>query len=110
MYPQTLNSELIGAECRKILYSHIINSKNVLHFESSTNPTCSKLCKETTIGNKIVETLYSNRVTTEDKKSTPLPHPVHSKLGCLLFSTGSLNSYTTLHGRYGGGKALLSPF
>ena len=32
--------------------------------------------------------------------------PLHSKLGCLLFSTGSSNSRTTLHGGDGGGKAL----
>ena len=60
--------------------------------------------------NKIVETLYSNRVTSENKKSTPLPDPFHSKLGCLLFFTGSLNNGATLHGRDRGGKALLSPF
>ena len=40
---------------------------------------------------------------------TPPPH-LHSKLGCLLFSTGSSNSGTTLHGGDGGGKALLTPF
>ena len=37
----------------------------------------------TTIGGKLVETLYSNRVTSENKRNyTP---PLHSKLGCLLF-------------------------
>ena len=41
---------------------------------------------------------------------TPPPPPLHSKLGCLLFSTGSSNSGTTLHGGDGGGKALLTPF
>ena len=42
-----------------------------------------------TIGDKIVETLYSNKVTSEDKRiSTLLPCPIHSKLGCLLFSIG----------------------
>ena len=40
------------------------------------------------------------------KQSTPLPPPLLSKLGCLLFSTGSRNSGTTLHGdgRGGGGN------
>ena len=60
----------------------------------------------TTIGDKLVETLYSNRVTSHKKETTPL----HSKLGCLLFSTGSSNSGTTLHGGDGEEKALLYPF
>ena len=44
-----------------------------------------------TIGDKIVETLYGNRVNRDQrtKESAPLPCPVHSKLGCLLFSIGS---------------------
>ena len=62
----------------------------------------------TTIGDKLVETLYSNRVTSENKINyTP---PLHSKLECLLFSTGSSNSGTTLQGGDGEGKALLYPF
>ena len=32
------------------------------------------------------------------KKPHPCPSPLHSKLGCLLISTGSSNSITTLHG------------
>ena len=61
-----------------------------------------------TIGDKIVETLYSNRVTSENKRiHTP---PLHSRLRCLLFSIGSSNSGTTLYGGDGGGKALFSPF
>ena len=62
----------------------------------------------TTIGDKLVETLYSNRVTSENKINyTP---PLHSKLGRLLFSTGNFNSGTTLHGGDWEGKALLYPF
>ena len=62
----------------------------------------------TTIGDKLVETLYLNRVTSENKRNyTP---PLHSKLGRLLFSTGSFNSGTTLHGGDWEGKALLYPF
>jgi len=34
----------------------------------------------------------------------------HSKLGCLLFSTGSSNSSTPLVGGDGEGKALFFPF
>ena len=61
-----------------------------------------------TIGDKIVEALYSNRVTSEDKRiHTP---PLHSRLRCLLFSIGSSNSGTTLYGGDRGGKALFSPF
>ena len=51
-----------------------------------------------TFSDKIAETLYSNRVT------------LHSKLGCLLFSIGSSNIGTTLHGGDGGVKAIFPPF
>ena len=54
-----------------------------------------------TIADKIVETLYSNRVTSENERiHTPA---LHSKLGCLLFSKGSSNSGTTLYEGDGGG-------
>lgn len=60
-----------------------------------------------TIGDKIVETMSVNKTI-----HTPLPS--HSKLGWLLFSTGSLNSGTTLHGRGGGRwyrrESFISPF
>ena len=48
----------------------------------------------------------------EQKKPNPflLSPPLHSKLGCLLFSVGSLNRGTTLCGSDGRGKALCSPF
>ena len=64
---------------------------------------------EATIGDKIVETLYSNRVTTDNKRMhthSPLPTLLHSNLWCLLFSRGSSNSSTTLHEGDGGVKAL----
>ena len=64
-----------------------------------------------TIGDKVVETLYSNRVTSENKRiCAPNPVPLHSKLGCLLFSIGSSNIGTTLHGEDGGRKAIFPPF
>jgi len=63
-----------------------------------------------TIGDKIVETLYSNRVTSENKRINTPPPPLHSKLGCLLFSISSSNSGTTLHGGDGGEEALFFPF
>ena len=52
-----------------------------------------------TITDKIVETLSSNGVTSENKTihTPPPPPPLHSKLGCLLFPTGSLNSSTTTY-------------
>ena len=34
----------------------------------------------------------------EEQKIHALPSPLQSKLGCLLFCTGFLNSGTTLHG------------
>ena len=48
----------------------------------------------------------------EQKKPNPFPlsPPLHSKLGCLLFSVGSLNRGTTLCGSDGRGKALCFPF
>ena len=52
-----------------------------------------------TIGDNIVETMSVN-------KTIHSPSPLSFKvvlLGCLLFSTGSLNSSTTLHGGGGGG-------
>ena len=68
-------------------------------------------CIGPALGEKIVQTLYSNRVTSENKRDHTPPPPIHLKLGCLLFSIGSSNSGTTL--RWwgdGGGKALFSPF
>ena len=68
------------------------------------------------IGNKTFETVYSNSVTSENKTIHPPPSPLPPPLssiqswGILLFSTGSLNSSTTLHGGDGGGKALFPPF
>ena len=71
---------------------------------------------KSTTDDKIVETLYSNGVTSGNKRIhtallSPLPRPLppplalRSKLGCLLFSIGSLNIGATLHGGDGGGKA-----
>ena len=40
----------------------------------------------------------------------PLPCPLHSKLGCLLFPLGSSNIGTTLHGGDGGGKGMFPAF
>ena len=67
---------------------------------------------ETTIGDKIFKTLFSNGITSENKiiHIAPPPPPIHSKLGCLLFSTGGSNSGTPLNGGGGGGKALFCPF
>ena len=64
-----------------------------------------------TIGDKIVDTLYTNRVTSENKRirAPPLPPP-HSKFGCSLFSIGTSNISTTLHWGDGGGKARFPPF
>ena len=53
-----------------------------------------------TIGDQIVDTLSLNGVYIASKNKTihTHPSPLHSKLGCLLFSTSSLNTNgTTLH-------------
>ena len=61
--------------------------------------------KQATIGDKIVETLYSNRVTSENKVIYPPSPSPPFKVGEGLFPIGSSNSGTTLHGGDGGGKA-----
>ena len=48
------------------------------------------------------------RMISENKRIYTPPPPLHSKLGFLLFSTGSMNSGTTLHGEDGGGQGLVS--
>ena len=64
-----------------------------------------------TISNKIVETVLSNRVK---KKSNPPPThtppllPPPFKVGCLLISKGPRPACATLQGGYEGEKALFS--
>ena len=68
-----------------------------------------------TISNKIVETVLSNRVK---KKSNPPPPHTHThthpllpppfKVGCLLISKGPRPACATLQGGYEGEKALFS--
>ena len=90
------------------------NQTLVTMFEkiSTTNehPLKSHFCN----CNKIAETLSSSGIhcvyVWKIKQSTPLPSLLHSKFGCLLFSTGSLNSSTTLHEGVGRGEALFSAF
>ena len=65
-------------------------------------------CKQK-IGDKIVEILYSNRVTTGNKRIHTPPLSLHSKIECLLFYIETSNSGTTLHGVDGGGKAFIYP-
>ena len=73
------------------------------HLRRNPHSNC-KCCA--TIGDKIVETLYSNRVTSENKVIyPPSPFPPF-KVGEGLFSIGSSNSGTTLHG---GGKSYIIP-
>ena len=52
----------------------------------------------------------ANRVTSESKRILIPPLPLHSKLGCLLFSLGSSNIGTMLHGGNGGKKSHISSF
>ena len=63
-----------------------------------------------TIRDKIVETLYSNRVTSENKRIRTPPLSPSFKFGCLLFSIASSNIGSTLHGEDGGGKATFPTF
>ena len=52
---------------------------------------------------QIVETLYSNRVTSENKRIHTPPLSPPFKVGRFVISKGSSNSGTTLHGGDGGG-------
>ena len=64
-----------------------------------------------TIGDKIVETLYSNRVTSQNNgiRTPPLSPPF--KVGVFVFfSVGSSNIGRTLRGGDGEGKAKFPPF
>ena len=98
-----LRSLLAGKIWRENVY--VNNEKRHKNgYEKTTLPFDSS---NTIIGDKIVETLYSNRVTSENKRIHTHPCPLHSNLGCLLLSTGRSNSGTTLHGEDKGGKAIL---
>ena len=60
---------------------------------------------------KICWDIVLNREDFKERKtSTPLPCPLHSMLGCLLFSWGSSNSGTTLRGGDGKEKAIFPLF
>ena len=61
----------------------------------------------TTIGNKIVETMYSNRVTSENQKSTPLRPPLNVGGVCCFLQVARIAAQ---HEGEGGGKALFSPY
>ena len=68
-----------------------------------------RICRIATISFKIVETLNSSRVTSENKTIHTPPPPLLERLGC---STGSLNRSTTLHGGRGSWerKSFIFPF
>ena len=77
-----------------------LNSKSVWKLEYLRCNRQQNLC----------ETVYSNSVTSENKTIQPPISFLNSKLGHLFFSTGSLNSSTTMHGGDGGGKGIFFPF
>ena len=57
---------------------------------------------------KIVETLYSNGGTFGEQNNQRPSPPLHSRLGCLQFSTGSSKSGTPFHG--GDGESFIFSF
>ena len=61
---------------------------------------------------QIVEALYSNRVTSENKRIHTPPLSPPFKVGGFVISKGSSNSGTTLHGGDGGGgeAIIIFPF
>ena len=85
----------------------------VLNGRSSFNVNCIVMLKKknllrlrsaTKLYWHFVQMWYLQRTKQSTNRS------LHSKLGCLLFSTGSSNSSTTLDGGDGEGKALFFPF
>ena len=67
-------------------------------------------CTKASIGETKFLRLYSNRVTSENKRIRTPPLSPPFKVGCLLFSTDSSNIGTKLHGGDGAGKAIISSF
>ena len=68
----------------------------LVFFIIMSGPEMFQSTKQSTIGDKVFETLSSDGVTLKSKtiQSPPprsLPVPLHPKLMCLLFSTGSLS-------------------
>ena len=52
----------------------------------------------------------ATKLLREQNNQHPSPHPHHSKLGCLLLSTGNAYSSTTLFSEGREGKASYFPF
>ena len=69
-----------------------------------------KVLEIANVGEKIVKTLFSNRVTSENKRIHTLPCPLHSKLGCLMLSIASSNRGTTLNGGDEGRQGRIQDF
>ena len=112
-----LSSLALNIRLNQSVFQRVNNEPLVSQSVSqSVSPSMSKWfswwvslsCFRQWLSDKIVETLYSNRATTENKRIHIPPPPLHSKLGCLLFSIGSSNSGTTLHGGWGR-KSFISP-
>ena len=72
---------------KNILFERLFSRNKKIN--AITDVTENQYLTASTIGDKIVETLYLNRATSEKKRIRTLPCPLHSKLGCLLFSIGS---------------------
>ena len=85
--------------------------KSLYSCASPTSPHHLTPVELYTTGGKIVETLFLNGFGFGEQNN---PHPSLSlpfKVGCLLFSLGSLKSAATLHGRRDGeGKPSFCPF
>ena len=95
-----LTMRLKYKNCRLILNFHCLQGlKGKGNWESTNN--WQKNCWD----------IVSNQIgkLQRTKQSTPLPPPFHSKLGCLLFSTGSSNNSTTLQGGWGR-ESFIFPF
>ena len=69
-----------------------------------------RACTKASIGVTKFLRLYSNRVTSENKRIRTPPLSPPFKVGCLLFSTHSSNISTKLHGGDDAGKAIFPPF
>ena len=100
VFQRANNKPLVSQSASRFLLQWVNDSVSGSVCHASDNDSATKLLRQS---------LYSNRATTENKRIHTPPPPLHSKLGCLLFSISSSNSGTTLHGGDRGGKALLIP-
>ena len=117
----TLSQTKIVFQIRQIIFCKNLKKRNTSQFHKVQNLTPYRMN---------MTDLYNQFWTKRNQQTTPFsltrtynqrqncwdielklgPPPLHSKLGCLMFSIRSSHSSTTLHWEDGVGKALFFPF